>query len=145
MTSPIEKGAAAMGDTTVKAPAVTTKPVVTKTSGTFDLAAAFAAVKAAGGGTTSGTTGAVFTKQEADYAVQTVYQQMLGRNATGNDYSKAINLIMGQSQDTSMYGRQQALTNSITASPEYKIKQDNKYLDVIYQSVAADVRKAQAK
>ena len=141
-TSPIDRGAAAMGDTTVKA--ATPKPASTTSSGGFDFAAAFAAVKAAGGGTTSGTSGAVFTKQEADYAVQTVYQQLLGRNATGNDYSKAISTIMNQSQDTSTYGRQQALTNAIMASPEYKIKQDNKYLDGIYQAVSADVGKAQA-
>jgi hypothetical protein len=142
MTSPIEKGAAAMGDTTVKAPAVTSKATATS-SGKFDFAAAFASAKAQGGGTTSGTGGAVFTKQEADYAVQAVYQQLLGRNATGNDYSKAINMIMSQSQDTSTAGRQQALTNAITMSPEYKIKQDNKYLESIYNAVAANVRKAQ--
>jgi hypothetical protein len=40
--------------------------------------------------------------------------------------------------------RQQALSNALMQSPEYKIKQDNKYLDVIYQSVANDVRNAQA-
>jgi hypothetical protein len=107
-----------------------------------DLAKILSTLKANGGGAT--VSGPVFTKQEADYAVQTVYQQMLGRNATGNDYSKAINLIMGQSQDTSIAARQQALSNAIMSSPEYKIKQDNKYLDGIYQAVAANVREAQA-
>jgi hypothetical protein len=107
-----------------------------------DLASILATLKANGGGTTS--SGAVFTKQEADFAVQSVYQQILGRNATGNDYSKAINLVMSQSQDNSVAARQQALTNALMQSPEYKIKQDNKYLDVIYQSVANDVRNAQA-
>lgn len=144
MASPIEKGAAAMGGATVKAPAATS-PTTTTSSGKVDFAALFNAVKASGGGTTSGTGGAVFTKQEANYYVQSVYQQMLGRNATGNDYSKAINLIMSQSQDTSGAARQQALTDSITQSPEYKIKQDNKYLDSIYQAVSADVRKAQVQ
>ena len=129
---------------------MTTKPTVTSSgnkpsSGQVDLAALFAKVKAMGGGTTSGTGGAVFTKQEADYAVQSVYQQMLGRNATGNDYSKAINIVMNQSQDTSTAGRQQALTNAIMQSPEYKIKQENKYLDGIYNAVAADVRNAQVQ
>jgi hypothetical protein len=113
------------------------------TSGSNVLNNLVALVKARGGGTT-GATGPVFTKQEADFAVQSVYQQLLGRNATGNDYSKAINLVMNQSQDTSIAARQQALTNSLMQSPEYKIKQDNKYLDVIYQAVAADVRNAQA-
>lgn len=136
MTTPVEKGATALGASTVMKPGKAS-------SGQVNLADLFAAVKANGGGATAGTGGAVFTKQEADYAVQSVYQQMLGRNATGNDYSKAINMIMGQSQDTSIAGRQQALTNAIMQSPEYKIKQDNKYLDVIYQAVSADVRKAQ--
>ena len=86
---------------------------------------------------------AVFTKQEADYVVQSMYQQLLGRNATGNDYSKAINLILSQSSDTSSAARGQALSNQIMQSPEYKIKQENKYLDSIYNAVAADVRKAQ--
>jgi hypothetical protein len=107
-----------------------------------NLAEILSTLKANGGGTTA--SGPVYTKQEADYAVQSVYQQMLGRNATGNDYSKAINLVMSQSQDTSTAGRQQALTNAIMQSPEYKIKQDNKYLDTIYQAVANDVRNAQA-
>lgn len=114
----------------------------------IDFAKLIATVKANGGGTTStgstGSTGPVFTKQEADYAVQSVYQQLLGRNATGNDYSKAINLVMSQNQDTSTAARQQALTNSLMNSPEYRIKQDNKYLDVIYQAVSANVREAQA-
>lgn len=109
-----------------------------------DLAKILATLKANGGGTTSSSGGAVFTKQEADAEAQTIYQQMLGRNATGNDYSKAINLLMSQSSDTSAAGRQQALANALMKSPEYKIKQDNKYLDVIYQSVANDVRNAQA-
>ena len=111
----------------------------------IDFAKLIATVKANGGGTTStGSTGPVFTKQEADFAVQSVYQQLLGRNATGNDYSKAINLVMNQNKDTSTAARQQALTNSLMQSPEYRIKQDNKYLDVIYQAVSADVREAQA-
>lgn len=115
----------------------------TSTSASDFLTKYFATVKASGGGTTT-PTGPVFTKQEADFAVQSVYQQLLGRNATGNDYSKAINLVMNQNQDTSIAARQQALTNSLMNSPEYRIKQDNKYLDVIYQAVSADVREAQA-
>jgi hypothetical protein len=106
-----------------------------------NLAQILSTLKANGGGTSS--TGPVFTKQEADFAVQSVYQQMLGRNATGNDYSKAVNVIMSQSEDTSTAARQQALSNAIMQSPEYRIKQDNKYLDGIYQAVAANVREAQ--
>jgi hypothetical protein len=135
MTTPVEKGAQAMGNSTVKNPS--------KASTGFDMVAAFKKVQSTLGNTSA--SGPVYTKQEADYAVQTIYQQMLGRNATGNDYSKAINLVMSQSQDTSTAGRQQALANAIMASPEYKIKQENKYLDGIYSAVAADVRKAQVQ
>jgi hypothetical protein len=131
--TPIQNGAAAMG-------AKSTAPAAT--SSKVDLAALFAAVKAQGGGVATG--GAVYTKQEADAEAQAVYQQMLGRNATGNDYSKAISLLMSQSSDTSAAGRQQALSSAIMNSPEYKIKQDNKYLEAIYQSVANSVRNAQA-
>jgi hypothetical protein len=107
-----------------------------------DLAKLFAAVKASGGGVTTG--GAVYTQQEANAEAQAVYQQLLGRNATGNDYSKAISVLMAQGSDTSAAGRQQALTDELMKSPEYKIKQDNQYLDAIYQSVANSVRNAQA-
>ena len=99
MTIPTEKSAATMGENTVMKPAATTDKA------SDFLVKYFATVKARGGGVSA--TGPVFTKQEADYAVQSVYQQMLGRNATGNDYSKAVNLIMAQSQDTSTAARHQ--------------------------------------
>jgi len=134
MTTPVEKGATAMGNSTVKNP--------NKASTGFDFVAAFKKAQSTLGNTSA--SGPVFTKQEADYAVQSVYQQLLGRNATGNDYSKAINLVMNQSKDNSIGARQQALTNALMQSPEYRIKQDNKYLDGIYQAVAANVREAQA-
>jgi len=134
MTTPVEKGATAMGDSTVKNP--------NKASTGFDFVAAFKKAQSTLGNTSA--SGPVFTKQEANYAVQTVYQQMFGRNATGNDYSKAVNLVMNQAQGTNISVRQQALTDELMKSPEYRIKQDNKYLDGIYQAVAANVREAQA-
>jgi hypothetical protein len=88
-----------------------------------------------------GTGGAVFTPAEGNYVVQTVYQQIFGRNATGNDYAKAYSIAMGQSSDTSIYARQQAVIDAIQKSPEYQAQQDNKYLDAIYNAVAADVRR----
>jgi len=114
-------------------------------SNKIDFAALFklAQANSSGSASGSGATGNVFTKQDADAAVQGVYQQLLGRNATGNDYSKAIQIVMSQSQDTDASGRQQVLTNALMKSPEYQVKQDNQYLDTIYNAVAADVRKAQ--
>jgi hypothetical protein len=136
-TTPIQKGAAALG--------ASTNGVKKSSSNKIDFAAYFklAQANSSGSASGSGATGPVFTKQDADAAVQGVYQQLLGHNATGNDYSKAIQIVMNQSQDTSSSGRQQALTNTLMKSPEYQVKQDNQYLDSIYNAVAADVRKAQ--
>ena len=88
--------------------------------------------------------GAVYTKQEADYAVQSLAQQLLGRNLIGLDYNKAVNAYLNQSQDTSTYGRQQAIENFIMNTPEYQARQQNKYLDAIYNEVAKSVQKARA-
>jgi hypothetical protein len=106
---------------------------------TFDLAAAMKAYQASGQG--GAVAGAVFTPAEGDRAVQTVYQQLLGRNASGNDYAKAYSIAMSQSKDTSIYGRQQAVMNAVMQSPEFQTRQDNKYLDAIYNAIAADVRR----
>jgi hypothetical protein len=92
-------------------------------------------------GGSGSTGGAIFTPAEADYVVQTVYQQLLGRNATGNDYAKAYSIAMAQSSDSSIYARQQAVQNALMATPEYAAREDNKYLDAIYNEVAADARK----
>jgi hypothetical protein len=136
MTSAVDKGAAAMGDKTVK---VTTDSSKKNTGG--NKAPSITAFAAGYTGQTGATGGAVFTPAEADYVVQTVYQQLLGRNAGGNDYAKAYSIAMNQSNDSSIYARQQAVTNAIMASPEYQAREDNKYLDAIYNAVAADVRK----
>jgi len=116
-----------------------------------DFGALLKAAIAASGKTTGGSTskssvssvstGVVFTPAEANSAVQSVYQQLLGRNASGNDYAKAYSIAMAQSKDTSTYGRQQAIMNEVMASPEYKARQDNKYLDAIYNAISADVRR----
>jgi hypothetical protein len=92
-------------------------------------------------GGSGGTGGAIFTPAEGNYVVQTVFQQLLGKNATGNDYAKAYSIAMAQSSDSSIYARQQAVTNAVMQSPEYAAREDNKYLDAIYNEVAADVRR----
>jgi hypothetical protein len=86
--------------------------------------------------------GAVYTQQEADYTVQNVAQQLLGRSLIGLDYNKAIKIAMAQSQDTSIYGRQQAVENYLMSTPEYQAREENKYLDAIYNEVAKNVQKA---
>ena len=92
---------------------------------------------ASGGAATGGT---VFTEQEASAYVQAVYQQLLGRNAVGVEYRKGVNAFLGQSQDTGVSGRQQAIESMVQSSPEFVKRTENTYLDAIYNEVAAHVR-----
>lgn len=121
---------------------MTTKPQATtsaSTSGGFDIAKYLAAAQAMNTG--NATKGVVYTKQEADAAVQGLAQQLLGRNVTGIDYTRAVNAYLNQSQDTSAAGRQGAVINYLTGTQEYQSREENKYLDAIYNAVAEDVRK----
>jgi hypothetical protein len=120
---------------------MTTKPKVTSSStannsSVVDLKALIGMAPSVTGGTA-----AVYTKQEGDADVQNVFQQLLGRSAAGNDYAKALGIAMKQSSDTSSAGRQQAIANFVQNLPEYQAREDNKYLDAMYNAVAADVRK----
>lgn len=111
-------------------------------TGGIDLAALVAAAQSQGlGGDVSGPK---FTTQDAATYVQSVYQQLLGRNAVGAEKSKAINLFLSQSADTDASGRQQAIVDLVQGSDEFVISQENKYMDAIYNRIAEDVRKAQA-
>lgn len=100
----------------------------------FDLNAAVAAASALVGQSSGNR--AVYTKQEADAAIQSVYQQLLGRNAQGAEYNKALNLAMQQSQDTSTTGRMQAISNYVMSQPEYIARQQNKWLEAVYNDLA---------
>ena len=113
------------------------QPQSTKKSGP-DGAALIDAYLKQGGGVVGKN---VFTQQEGDYVVQSLYQQMFGRNATGAEYSRALNTVMSQPAAVNIYGRQQALANILIQDPEYQAEQENKYLDAIYKAVATDVGK----
>lgn len=120
---------------------MTSKPTASSSNNksnnsSVDLKALIAAAPSITGGTA-----AVYTKQEGDADVQAVFQQLLGRSAVGNDYAKALSVAMGQSSDTSSSGRQQAIVNFVQNLPEYQTREENKYLDAMYNAVAADVRK----
>lgn len=104
-----------------------------------DLAALLAKGKAQAGASTT----AQVTQQDADYIVQSVYQQMLGRNASGNEYARALQTVMNQAQATGTYGRMQAVQNLVVQSPEYQVEQEDKYMDAIYNELAKDARKSQ--
>ena len=90
-----------------------------------------------------GTRGAVYTNKDADADVQSVYQQVLGRNAGGNEYAKAVTIAMGLGPDSGAAARQQAILNFVQNTPEFAARQDNNYLDAIYNAIAADVAKTQ--
>jgi len=107
----------------------------------FDLAAAMKAYMA--NNTGSATKGAVITSQDADAAVQNIWQQLFGKNAMGADYAKAVSLYTNQSQDTGDAGRAQAVQDYAQSTQEYQGMQEDKYLDAIYATIQANVRKAQ--
>ena len=86
--------------------------------------------------------GAVYTQQDADAAVQNVYQQLLGRNAQGAEYTKALNLAMGQSKDTSVSGRMQAIQDYVMGQPEYIARSQNRWLDAIYNDMQKKIARA---
>jgi len=110
-----------------------------------NLQAAFiAAVKAHGTSGTSGDDGAAGTSGvDADAAVQGIWQQLFGKNAMGADYAKAVSLYTNQSQDTGEAGRVQAVQNYAQSTQEYQGLQEDRYLDAIYATIQANVRKAQ--
>lgn len=107
-----------------------------------DLAALVKAAQAAGlgGDVASGPT---YTKQDAEAVVQSVYQQLLGRNAVGAEKAKAINMFFSQGADTGASGRQQAIVDMVQNDREFVVRQENKYMDAIYNRIAQDVREAQ--
>jgi len=90
------------------------------------------------------TSGPKYTAQDAAAYVQSVYQQLLGRNAVGAEKSKAVNLFLNQAADTDASARQQAIVDLVKGGDEFTIRQENKYMDAIYNRIAEDVRKAQA-
>ena len=110
-----------------------------------NLQAAFIAAVKASSANASGNaaTGAVYTNQDADAAVQNIWQQLYGKNAMGADYAKAVSLYLNQSQDTGEPGRAQAVIDYAQSTQEFQGMQEDKYLDAIYATIQANVRKAQ--
>lgn len=110
----------------------------------IDLAALVKAAQAAGLGGDVAASGPTYTKQDAEATVQSIYQQLLGRNAVGAEKSKAINMFFSQGADTGVSGRQQAIIDMVQNDREFTVRQENKYMDAIYNRIAQDVREAQA-
>jgi len=83
------------------------------------------------------------TAQDAEAAVQSIYSQMLGRNAAGAERSRAISKYLSQSTDTDAAGRQQAVISFVQELPEYRNRQENSYLDAIYNEISKNVQRTQ--
>lgn len=88
--------------------------------------------------------GISYTSQDAKALVQSTYQQLLGRDATGGEYEKAFQKAMTQSGSTGAAGRQQAVVDFIKSTDEYDSRQENKYLDAIYNELAGEMREVKA-
>jgi hypothetical protein len=86
--------------------------------------------------------GPVVTRQDAEADVQSLFGQLFGRSGVGVDYKKALNIYLSQSQDTGAPGRQQAVVDYLQTTPEFEARQENRYLDAIYNAIQADVQKA---
>jgi len=133
--------------TTGKEPKPNTKSGTPAGTGTpssgINLADLIEKAQAAGLGGDVSSKGPVYTKQDAEAAVQSVYQQLLGRNAVGAERSKAISVFLGQGADTGATGRQQAIIDMVQNDREFVVRQENKYMDAIYNRIAQDVREAQ--
>jgi hypothetical protein len=83
------------------------------------------------------------TAQDAEAAIQNIYTQYLGRNAVGAERSKAINIFLSQPAGTDAMGRQQAVISVVQETPEFRKRQENDYLDAIYNKVLENVRRTQ--
>ena len=119
-------------------------PAGTNTGGGgVDLTTLIAAAQAAGMGGAA-TQGPSFTTQDATAYVQDIYRQMLGRAALGAERAKAINVFLNQAAETDVGGRQAAVVTAIEQSQEFQARQENRYLDAIYNAITEEVRRAQA-
>jgi hypothetical protein len=110
-------------------------------TGGVDLAALLDKYASMGGNVQKGPQ---FTNQDAEAYVQSIYQQILGRSAVGAERTKAINIFLNQSKDTDVSGRQQAVMAMVEQTPEFINRQENNYLDAIYNEVLKDVGRAKA-
>jgi hypothetical protein len=139
MTTAAEQKAAADKAAADKKSTGTTIQTAKKSS--VDLKGLLAAAQAAGLGQKSVVN--TYTAQDADATIQDMYQQLLGRNAMGNEYSRALAVYNSQDPYTGYQGRQQAIENIIQNTPEYEARQQNTYHDAIYQDLSRKIQEAQ--
>jgi len=83
------------------------------------------------------------TAQDAEAAVQSIYNRIFGRNAVGAERTKAISIFLNQPAGVDVAGRQQAVISVVEETPEFRKRQENNYLDAIYNKVLQNVRGAQ--
>jgi hypothetical protein len=95
-----------------------------------------------GVGKTSTGTVNPYTPQDADATIQDMYQQLLGRNAMGAEYQRALQVYNSQSAQTGYQGRGQAIENIIQSTPEYQARSQNQWLETIYNDLATKMARA---
>lgn len=108
-------------------------------SSSFNIKDALAAAASLQGQSSSGRT---WTAADSDAAVQGIFQQMLGRNAQGTEYAKALSLINSASSTTA--GITQAVQDYVAGLPEYQARSQDKWLGAIYDDLAKQMARAQA-
>jgi hypothetical protein len=94
------------------------------------------------GASTSTPAVSAYTPQDADATIQDVYQQLLGRNAMGSEYQRALQVYNSQSAQTGYQGRNQAIENLIQSTPEYQARSQNQWLETIYNNLATKMARA---
>jgi hypothetical protein len=104
-----------------------------------NLAEAIAAAKSLVGGSSAGRT---WTQADSDAAVQGIFQQLLGRNAQGVEYAKALSLVNSGAGTSA--GITQAVQNYVESLPEYQSRSQNKWLEAIYNDLDSKIREARA-
>jgi len=133
-------GTTSSGTTTTKTTGTT---IQTAKTTNIDIKAMMDAIAKQGAGKISGT-GTVnpYTAQDADATIQDMYQQLLGRNAMGAEYQRALQVYNAQSAQTGYQGRGQAIENIIQSTPEYQARSQNQWLETIYNDLANKMARA---
>jgi hypothetical protein len=91
--------------------------------------------QASGGGRT-------WTQADSDATVQSVFQQLLGRNAQGTEYAKALSLL--NTAAGSSAGMTNAVTQYVESLPEYQARTQDKWLGAIYDDLQRQMQEANA-
>lgn len=86
--------------------------------------------------------GSTWTQADSNATVQGVFQQLLGRNAQGVEYAKALSLL--NTGAGSSAGMTQAVTEYVQGLPEYQARTQNRWLEAIYNDLNKNIMEARS-